>query len=438
MVSSESPGGAGEDVVIVFTLDYPYGNGEQFLVGELGVLATRFDRVIIVPVATRPSSAPPRAVPDNVDVIPPGGGGSLLRLARATAAHPLQTGAAILGAIRARTGIRGTLQELRFRVAARLRANAVRDRVVQLIPDRARIVFYAYWLDLPVAVALHVGKEAGFADVPIVSRAHGFDIYEERHTTNHLPQRDELLGAVSQIFSVSRAGSDHLRRRWPEHAHKISISRLGTGPATNSGNADQASVTLVTCSFIVPLKRLELLIESLVELQSRGREIRWAHIGPVDTPYARHIVHTARAALEPRSVEFVGELDNRGVRDWYADHPALAFANVSSSEGVPVSIMEALAQGIPVIATDVGGNAETIDASMGMYDGLLSGDPSVNDVADRIEGLLDADPAQYRHYVDASHAHWARSWSSEVNYESFVSNLLATAHPHERRSPRVD
>ena len=36
------------------------------------------------------------------------------------------------------------------------------------------------------------------------------------------------------------------------------------------------------------------------------------------------------------------------------------FINTSSSEGVPVSIMEALSVGIPIIATDVGGTKEIV------------------------------------------------------------------------------
>ncbi|NJK95527.1 MAG: glycosyltransferase [Bacteroidales bacterium] len=42
------------------------------------------------------------------------------------------------------------------------------------------------------------------------------------------------------------------------------------------------------------------------------------------------------------------------------------FLNTSLSEGVPVSVMEALSFGLPVIATDVGGTGELINDEVGM------------------------------------------------------------------------
>lgn len=42
------------------------------------------------------------------------------------------------------------------------------------------------------------------------------------------------------------------------------------------------------------------------------------------------------------------------------------FVNMSLSEGIPVSIMEAISFGIPIIATNVGGNAEIVNDETGV------------------------------------------------------------------------
>ena len=47
------------------------------------------------------------------------------------------------------------------------------------------------------------------------------------------------------------------------------------------------------------------------------------------------------------------------------------FINLSDSEGIPVSIMEAMSVGIPIIARDVGGNREIVTNNNGC---LLEGD----------------------------------------------------------------
>lgn len=63
-----------------------------------------------------------------------------------------------------------------------------------------------------------------------------------------------------------------------------------------------------------------------------------------------------------------GNVENGKLMEEYCRIPYDFFVNVSSSEGVPVSIMEALSFGIPCIATEVGGTEEIITDSK---DGVL-------------------------------------------------------------------
>ena len=57
-----------------------------------------------------------------------------------------------------------------------------------------------------------------------------------------------------------------------------------------------------------------------------------------------------------------------------------SFITTSSTEGLPVSIQEAMAAGIPIIGTNVGGIPEMIDGN-GV---LLSANPSNKEVAEAI------------------------------------------------------
>lgn len=417
--------------IVLFTLGYPYGTGEPFLDEEVQVLAARADRLVVVPVvAVSPASAP-RSVPANTVVLPQVPHRGIRLVLRQLVRRPGRTLRALVAAAQARTSFRGRAQELRFRLATDNAVEAVLPQLTKVADLHARVVFYAYWLDLPAAVAIDVRRAAGLDAVPIIARAHGFDVYAERHASNYLPRRDDIFREVSRVFSVSRAGGDYLRRRWPAYASKVSVAHLGTSPGLHAGNAELECATVVSCSFVQPVKRLELLIDALAELRARGRRVAWSHIGPVDSPYALGIRRRAEDRLEPGAFTFVGGLDRTAVRDWYAANPASVFLNVSSSEGVPVAVMEALAQGLPVVLTDVGGNAETIDRDRGMFDGLLPPDPSPEQVADRLEALLDADPTAYAGYAEASRAYWAVSWSSATNYDVFVTALLRDAPSEE-------
>jgi len=62
-----------------------------------------------------------------------------------------------------------------------------------------------------------------------------------------------------------------------------------------------------------------------------------------------------------RQVRFLGHRDD--ARDWLA--ACDAYVNCSISEGVSLTILEAMAAGLPVVATAVGGTPEVVDASCG-------------------------------------------------------------------------
>jgi glycosyltransferase involved in cell wall biosynthesis len=73
----------------------------------------------------------------------------------------------------------------------------------------------------------------------------------------------------------------------------------------------------------------------------------------------------------PASVEvhLLGKVAPADVPRIYADSCFDVFLNVSESEGVPVSIMEAMGAGIPAIVTEVGGNGEIVDDTVGVVVG---------------------------------------------------------------------
>ena len=60
------------------------------------------------------------------------------------------------------------------------------------------------------------------------------------------------------------------------------------------------------------------------------------------------------------TARFTGALAHESVLRFYREHPVDLFVLVSKSEGLPVSVMEALSFGVPAVVTDVGGCAELV------------------------------------------------------------------------------
>ena len=84
----------------------------------------------------------------------------------------------------------------------------------------------------------------------------------------------------------------------------------------------------------------------------------WTHIGEGNL---KAKIEKYCSELIPQSnFKFLGQLTNAEVIDYYLSNNIDLFINTSSYEGIPVSIMEAQSFGVPVIATDVGGNTESV------------------------------------------------------------------------------
>ena len=115
-------------------------------------------------------------------------------------------------------------------------------------------------------------------------------------------------------------------------------------------------MTVVSCSAISPVKRVALLLRALKEV-SVTVPVRWVHFG--DGPLRSQVEREAALLEDARfRIEFRGQTPNSELMSFYLNNPAHVFANVSDSEGVPVSIMEAMSVGIPIVATRVGGGLE--------------------------------------------------------------------------------
>ena len=101
-----------------------------------------------------------------------------------------------------------------------------------------------------------------------------------------------------------------------------------------------------------------------------------------------------------------------------------AFLNVSSSEGIPVSIMEVQSCGIPVIATAVGGVREIVGEKTGV---LLSANPSETDIANAISSVTGNDIERSFQFREAIRAHWRKRFNAYTNYRAFNEQLMSLA-----------
>ncbi len=164
------------------------------------------------------------------------------------------------------------------------------------------------------------------------------------------------MKSFDNVFPCSKNGTSYLKTRYPDYSENVMTSLLGTTDHGIGQGSSDGVFRIVSCSRLVPLKRVDMIIDALGKLDKNGLKIEWTHIGG-GSEYGR-LLKLASAKLRNIVYNFTGYLENKDVIKMYMDKPFDLFINVSSSEGLPVSIMEAISFGIPVVATDVGGTSE--------------------------------------------------------------------------------
>lgn len=139
-------------------------------------------------------------------------------------------------------------------------------------------------------------------------------------------------------------------------------------PLTQQPRADPAQIVCV--SRFVPRKRQVDLVRALAAMRDAGVEFGAQFIG--DGPTLDDVRGLASSLGLAQQVQFHGALNHASLRQIMAT--ASLFCLVSTHEGMPWAVMEAMAMALPVIGTDVNGiNALVVDGVTGRL--VAPGDP---------------------------------------------------------------
>jgi glycosyltransferase involved in cell wall biosynthesis len=412
--------------MLMVTSFYPYGQGETFIVAELGQVSACFEQVEIVPSFHAPGTSPrPERHRVNLDYADTRWG--FLRVPRMMAALlPAlfqYRWAADLGFVLSHGRKLDNLKELvralyRARMFERFLAQRA-DRAQRAGEGRGREVIYCYWLVPEILGAVRFRKASG-ADIRIVCRAHRGDLYEEFRSGGYAGLRREIVAGIDDIYCISDHGKRYLGQCFPQLAAKFHTARLGVAdPGFLNTQPRGGPLSIVSCAFVIASKRLPLIVDAIASLLAAdpALEVRWTHIG--NGPLLDEVRAYAASRLGERAqAVFKGYLTQGELMALYREESFDVIINVSDSEGIPVSLMEAGAAAIPAVATDVGGNGELVNADNGV---LIAADASAATIAAALARFKDRDAA--RAYRRAARAYWDAHFNAAVNYERFGRQL---------------
>ena len=401
--------------LILFTTNFPLGHSEQFLESEIRYLSSHFDNITLVPL-TDSGSPSPRPIPNNVGFLEPLLKFSLDRRKKLflraffncqpigyfldeLIRHPV---------IFSKSKLRNWLSAAAIGRASM--ASETYKKICELVTSNT--LFYFYWGDKS-SILVPFLKQL-FPSNRFIARFHGTDLYDTK-SPGYIPFRKSLLSHLDLLVCISRDGQRYLIEKYPFAKGRTLVSRLGVVGHGRGQASDDGILRIVTCSNVVSIKRLDVLARAVNLLDF---QVIWSHLG--DGPLLNKLKEIANSF--PANLRFLsyGALKNSEVIRFYQENAIDIFINVSAHEGLPVSIMEALSFGVPVIAPAIGGIPEIVEKEHGT---LLPALPVPEIIADEIKKFYQLSREEKGRMRESARIFWQKHYDADKNYTDFCRQI---------------
>ncbi|MGP4079197.1 glycosyltransferase [Pseudalkalibacillus sp. R45] len=419
------------NVLIILTHAYPYAPpSEQFLNEEIKVLNDYFDKIILIP--TSRSSWVGNMNKNKLDNV------TVERIRRKN--KEIEILKTFLSSILFNKNFYNelliifkkklffNLHALRVLLITCVNSKIIASKILKTIDSQeinkeSNVFIYSYWLSYLSNTSILIKDNLineGFQNVMAISRAHGSsDIFLPKSMKDYKVGLTDLQEKLDKIYSISYKGKQYLVDVGFKK-NRIIVNRLGVNDnGTKKILNNKKEFCIVSCSSINKVKRVEIIAEALSYLIDA--KIHWVHFG--DGPLRKKIETKAQSCL-PKNIKytFMGAVNNQEILNFYKEGNPDLFINVSSMEGIPVSIMEAISFGIPVIATEVGGTNEVCKHQ---YNGfLMKKDFKIKTLVKNIKHFMEMPSEEYNIYSDNARQLFIKHFNSRKNFKKFARDII--------------
>lgn len=289
----------------------------------------------------------------------------------------------------------------------------------------------------PVLLHAHFGPDALNAQplvrrlgLPLVVTFHGYDAANATAISSGILQyrygrrRPGLADHADRILAVSEfIRSKLLGLGMPEglvKTHRIGVDTARFSPA---GLESRTPIVLAVGRF-VEHKGFEYLIDAISLVQRANFDVELVLIGAGPNEAKLR----ARAESKLRRFSMPGVLPPAAVAGWMQRARVMVVPSVTAhsgaAEGLGMTGVEALASGLPVVGSDLGGIPEVVVEG---ETGLLVPERDVERLADRIKRLLD-DDGLWARLAAGARAHAVESFDLERQTAALEEDIYAPLH----------
>lgn len=299
---------------------------------------------------------------------------------------------------------------------------------------------HAHWATHPALSAYVIHRLTG---IPYSFTAHSTDIYVDRTMLG------EKLAHATFVVTISAYNQSLLHEWYPRARGKVVVVHCGVDPgvfAPRRARARGGTFTILCVARLLEVKGHPYLLQSCARLKAQGVRFRCLLVG--DGPDRAEIEAQVRELGLEDCVELLGAQPQHVVSDLMATSDVVVLTSRTTSrgqkEGIPVVLMEAMATGLPVVASELGAIPELVDHQR---TGLLVPERDVVAIADAL-GTLCEDPAYAERLGEAGrrkvldefdlrknaatlHRLLTADWSGDINPEQYVQSGSDVFAAHE-------
>lgn len=300
------------------------------------------------------------------------------------------------------------------------KADKLFKKIASKVTFKKDQIFYTYWTDYRTLACVLLKRK--YPSIKIISRAHGWDVYFERHPSNYLPFRKLFSQKLDAFVFISQNGLRYTRKIIGESRDKKMIcSHLGIDRTRSTPkNTTITNLKIYSCSSVIKIKRIDRIIHTLALINDYN--IEWHHFG--SGPLEDNMIALAKYLLSEKpnvKYRFWGHIDNRQLLSIIQDQDYHLLINVSEYEGIPLTMMEAMSCSIPVIGMNKGGVSEIIRHGFNGFLLNVSDEPLV--IADTLVSIINMKDEEYQLLRKNAFETWETSFQATINYGHFCKMI---------------
>ena len=301
----------------------------------------------------------------------------------------------------------------RYVAAAKLARYIVKNNIVHS---------HVHFAHVPTDIAMYAACMSG-TDFSVTSHAN--DIFQRGWLLKEKIQRSTFFVTISEFNKA------YLSNLAPTLNNKIKVIYCGvdTSQFTFQAPRNNDVFTFGFLARLVEKKGLEYLIKACKKLKEQHHNFKVEIVG--DGPLSEPLKALTHELGLQNQITFLGQMPNKQVSDWLKTLNAFVLPAVKDSngdmDGIPVSLMEAMASGIPVISTDLSGIKELV---IDKQTGLLALPGNEHDLADKMVELLATKNIALNTLTQHAAAHVKQYFNQLANAEKIGKLIVNNKEEH--------